>query len=234
MSMTGHCFNNYWTSTKTYDALKDYIVLNIDGLRDTIVRLLGGEKQKIDPAAFTNDMVMFQIQDDVLTLLVHLGYLTYHFDTKEVSIPNYEIFEQFVSTVKMTDRSEVIRSLKTSGELLAATISDDAEKVAEMIAQSHLENPSILKYNDENSLACVIAPAYYSARANYEIIRELPAGKGFAVLPLTRSSRSSIRTASASIPARCFWWASATMKIRGIPVVSRMSPYKAVQEGFTS
>lgn len=191
MSMTGHCFNNYWTSTETYNALKDYIVLNIDGLRDTIIRLLGGERQKIDSAAFTNDMVTFQTQDDVLTLLVHLGYLTYHFDTKEVSIPNYEIFEQFASTIKLTDWSEVIRSLKASDELLSATLCCDAEKVAWMVEAAHSENTSILKYNDENSLACVIALAYYSARANYEIIRELPAGKGFADLVFIPRSNCS-------------------------------------------
>lgn len=180
MSMTGHDYDNYWTSTETYEALKVYVEMDFDGLRDTIVRLLAGERQKIDTTTFTNDMVTFQTQDDVLTLLVHLGYLTYDFQTKCVSIPNYEISEQFASTIKTMDWSEVIKALKASDALLEATLRSDAEKVAELIAQSHQENTSILKYNDENSLACVISLAYYAARKDYIMHRELPTGRGFA------------------------------------------------------
>ncbi|MCI6561019.1 MAG: ATP-binding protein [Ruminococcus sp.] len=182
MSMTGHDFDNYWTSTETYEALKVYIQMNFDGLRDTVVRLLAGEKQVIDTTTFTNDMVTFNTKDDVLTLLVHLGYLTYNFDTKEVSIPNYEISEQFASTIKVMGWSEVANSLKISDELLKATLNGNEEKVAELIEKAHQDNTSILKYNDENSLSCVLSLAYYSARKSYTVERELPAGKGFADL----------------------------------------------------
>ena len=41
---------------------------------------------------------------------------------------------------------------------------------------------SILQYNNENSLACVISLAYYSAKKDYIIHREFPTGKGFADL----------------------------------------------------
>ncbi len=182
MSMTGEYFSNFWTSTETYTALQDYIGMNFDGLRDTIVRLLAGEKQKIDTTTFTNDMVSFKIQDDVLTLLVHLGYLTFDFGTKEVSVPNYEISEQFVSTIRVMNWSEVVKAVSISHELLKATLCCDENKTAELIYQSHSESTSILKYNDENSLACIISLAYYSAREYYEIIRELPAGEEFADL----------------------------------------------------
>lgn len=182
MSMTGHDFDNYWTSTETYEALKVYIQMNFDGLRDTVVRLLAGEKQVIDTTTFTNDMVTFNTKDDVLTLLVHLGYLTYNFDTKEVSIPNYEISEQFASTIKIMGWSEVANSLKISDELLKATLNGNEEKVAELIEKAYQDNTSILKYNDENSLSCVLSLAYYSARKSYTVERELPAGKGFADL----------------------------------------------------
>ena len=107
MSMTGGYFNNYWTSTETYEALKVYIEMNFDGLRDTIIRLLAGEKAMIDTTTFCNDMVTFHDKDDVLTLLLHLGYLTYDFFTKEVWIPNYEISQQFASTIKIMGWSEV-------------------------------------------------------------------------------------------------------------------------------
>mgnify|MGYP002527761332 FL=1 len=182
MSMTGGYFNNYWTSTETYEALRVYIEMNFDGLKDTIIELLAGQKAVIDTTTFSNDMVTFETKDDVLTLLVHLGYLTYDFYTKEVSIPNYEISEQFASTIKVMGWSEVANSLKLSDELLKSTLNCDAEKVAELIDKAHSDNTSILKYNDENSLSCVISLAYYSARKTYTIERELPAGKGFADL----------------------------------------------------
>lgn len=175
-------FNNYWTSTETYEALKIYIEMNFDGLKDTIIELLAGEKVVIDTTTFTNDMVTFITKDDVLTLLIHLGYLTYDFYTKEVSIPNYEISEQFASTIKVMGWSEVANSLKQSDELLKATLNCDEEKVANLIDKAHTDNTSILKYNDENSLSCVISLAYYSARKTYTIDRELPAGKGYADL----------------------------------------------------
>lgn len=175
-------YSNYWTSTETYEALKVYIQMNFDGLHDTVVRLLAGEKQVIDTTTFTNDMVTFNTKDDVLTLLVHLGYLTYNFETKEVSIPNYEISEQFASTIKVMGWSEVANSLKVSDELLKATLNCNEEKVAELIEQVHQDNTSVLKYNDENSIACVISLAYYTAQNKYIMHRELATGKGFADL----------------------------------------------------
>ena len=195
MSMTGHDYDNYWTSTETYEALKIYIEMNFDGLKDTIIELLAGHKSIIDTTTFSNDMVTFETKDDVLTLLVHLGYLTYDFYTKEVSIPNYEISEQFASTIKVMGWSEVANSLKVSDELLKATLDCNEEKVSEIIEQAHQDNSSILKYNDENSLSCVISIAYYSARKSYVMYRELPAGKGFAdlvFLPRKNNSNPAI------------------------------------------
>ena len=178
MSMTSHTFDNYWTSTETYEALKIYI--QSEDMRDTINKLISGEEIAIDTTTFVNDMVTFNSKDDVLTLLIHLGYLTYDFDTKRVSIPNYEITEQFISTVRIIGWSEISDSLMRSDELLKSTIACDGEKVAELIEQAHTENASILKYNDENSLACVVSLAYYSARRTYTMYREVPAGKGYA------------------------------------------------------
>lgn len=175
-------FNNYWTQTETYEALKVYIQSDEMGVQDIILKLIAGEKYEIDTATFSNDMVTFTSADDVLTLLVHLGYLTYDFDSKTISIPNHEVMEQFISTTKNLGWNEVVESLKVSQELLNATLAMNEEKVAELIEQAHQDNTSILKYNDENSLSCVVSIAYYSARKNYVMYREMPAGKGFADL----------------------------------------------------
>lgn len=181
-ALTRGAFRNYWTATENYEALEEFIFRNEDGLRDTVIKLLAGEKKKIDPSTFNNDMVTFNSQDDVLTLLVHLGYLTFDSETYEVAIPNYEVSEQFASMIRNKDWAEVSKSLKVSDELLQATLNCDAEKVAQLVSDSHSENTSILQYNDENSLACVLSIAYYSARKDYILHRELATGKGFADL----------------------------------------------------
>ena len=173
-------FSNYWTQTETYEALKIYIQSNEFGVQDVILKLLAGEKEKIDTTTFSNDMVTFATKDDVLTLLVHLGYLTYDAETKEIWIPNDEVMEQFISTVKVMGWGSVVTALATSEKLLQATLSGDEQTVAELIEQAHQANASILKYNDENALSCVISLAYYSAQKNYTLHREMPAGKGFA------------------------------------------------------
>ncbi len=181
MSMTGGYFSNYWTSTETYEALKVYIEMNFDGLREKIVRMIAGGSVKINPRKFQNDMTTFHSADDVLTLLVHLGYLTYDFDRESVHIPNSEVQQEFINSIEDGGWEPVMDSINQSEELLNATIAGDAQAVASAIEQVHQENTSILKYNDENSLACVISLAYYSARRKYRMIRELPTPSGNGV-----------------------------------------------------
>lgn len=182
MSMTGGYFNNYWTSTETYEALKVYIEMNFDGLKDKVTQLIAGEKIKINTGKFQNDMTTLRSTDDIFTLLVHLGYLTFDFYTNQVWIPNSEVAQEFINSIEDGGWEEVMQAIKVSDELLKATLNCDEEKVAELIDKAHSDNTSILKYNDENSLSCVISLAYYSARKTYTIERELPAGKGFADL----------------------------------------------------
>ena len=182
MSMTGHDYDNYWTSTETYEALKIYIEMNFDGLKDKVTQLIAGEKIEINPGKFQNDMTTLRSADDIFTLLVHLGYLTYDFYTKQVWIPNSEVAQEFINSIEDGGWEEVVKAIKSSDELLKATLNCDEEKVAELIDKAHSDNTSILKYNDENSLSCVISLAYYSARKTYTIERELPAGKGYADL----------------------------------------------------
>lgn len=182
MSMTGHDYDNYWTSTENYKALKIYIEMNFDGLKDKITQLISGEKIEINPGKFQNDMTSLRSADDVFTLLVHLGYLTYDFYTKQVWIPNSEVAQEFINSIEDGGWEEVMKAIKQSDALLKATLNCDEEKVAELVDKAHTDNTSILKYNDENSLSCVISLAYYSARKTYTIDRELPAGKGYANL----------------------------------------------------
>ena len=182
MSLLGHDFDSYWTKTETYEALKKYIQMDMYNLKELVTKLIAGSSVAINPDKFQNDMTTFASADDVLTLLVHLGYPTYDFDTRTVHIPNQEVQKEFINCIEDGGWEPVMDAIRKSEELLNATISGDEDTVARIIEHVHQENTSILAYNDENSLACVISLAYYSAKKNYVIYRELVGGKGFADL----------------------------------------------------
>ena len=176
--LSGVC-DNYWNQTETYEALKQYIRMNFDGLKDAVIQMLGGEGVHINIGTFSNDMTTFEGRDDVLTLLVHLGYLSYHWPDRSVSIPNKEVSQEYINAISTMDWHEVIDSVEASRKLLEALWETNEEAVAAGIDQAH-EEISILQYNDENALSCTINLAFYFAREYYTIIRELPSGKGFA------------------------------------------------------
>lgn len=181
-AMKRHKFGNYWTSTETYEALKFYIDINFDGLREAVVWLLGDRPVVVNTGRFKNDMKNLASKDDVLTLLIHLGYLAYDSDTKEVFIPNKEIAEEFLNAMDDEGWKEVMEDIKVSEKLLEDTLRGNEKSVADTLNKAHRDVSSILTYNNEANLAMAIRIAYYSARKDYQIIRELPAGIGFADL----------------------------------------------------
>lgn len=105
---------SYWTQTETYESLKIYIDMNEDGLKEAIVRMLGGASCPIDIGTFQNDMTNIKCKDDVLTLLVHLGYLAYDVNHKTVFIPNEEVRQEFLRAVTAGKHSEAANMLYTS------------------------------------------------------------------------------------------------------------------------
>lgn len=174
-------FRSYWTGTETYEALKIYIDQNFDGLREIIIELLSNLRCKVDPSTSQNDMTTLKTKDDVLTLLIHLGYLAFDEAKEEVFIPNQEIHMEFMRAIKVGGWDGLMQALEASEELLKSTWALDAKAVAESLDIIHNETASMLKYNDENSLTCTILMAYYSAKAYYlNPVMELPSGKGFA------------------------------------------------------
>lgn len=178
-SIADHNFLNYWSQTETFEALKEYIDLNFDGLKEDITAMMAGMKVDIDISSFQNDMTTFHSKDDVMTLLIHLGYLGYDSINQKVYIPNNEVNGTFITSVKNSNWNIVSTMLKNSKNLLEATWNLDAKKVAEYIQEAHYET-SILQYNDENALSYTISLAYIAAKEFYTIVRELPTGKGYA------------------------------------------------------
>lgn len=111
-------FQSYWTGTETYEALKVYIDMNFDGLKEAVIEMLGGKPCKINIRQFQNDMTTFKTKDDVITLLIHLGYLTYDKRKNMAWIPNREVSQEFLNAVDGAGWNGLIQALHSSEELL--------------------------------------------------------------------------------------------------------------------
>lgn len=176
-------FQSYWSQTGTYESILPFIDMNFDGLKTAIIKMISGESVEVEVSSFQNDMRTFEDMNDVLTLLIHLGYLAYNKTNQTAYIPNEEIRSEFLKATKKRKWNELIELQKKSEELLKATFDMDCEFVAYTIETFHSEYTSAIAYNDENSLSCVLSIAYLSAMQYYfKPIRELPTGRGFADL----------------------------------------------------
>ena len=181
-------FSSYWTQTETFEALKRYIDMDMDGLHGKVVELMGGQRVRVNTGTYVNDMTTFNSADDVLTLLVHLGYLGYDADTGEAFVPNREVMGEFVNSTSQGGWQEVARSIAASEDLLDALLAGDTDAVATGVERAHEDAASIIDYNNENALACTLRLAFFSAVRRYRLVREAPAGKGYAdllMIPLT-------------------------------------------------
>ena len=174
-------FKSYWTQTGTYESILPLINMDFDGLRSAIIDMLSGDAVKVIPYFFQNDMISFRDKDDVLTLLIHLGYLAYNQKRSQAFIPNEEIRFEFAMATKVNKWSELISFQKESRALLNAVLDYDTEAVSEMLEKIHNQYTSVIEYNDENSLSSVLTIAFLSTLDYYfKPVRELPTGRGFA------------------------------------------------------
>ena len=179
-AMTDHSLESYWKNTSAFGTVNKFITMNFDGLKEDVVRMLAGEKVYVDTETFQNDLSVIDSKDDSLTALIHLGYLGYNCDDSTAYIPNYEVANAFHSAMKRNSWNDIAKLYQTCNDIINATIRCDTDKVADYIEIAHETYTSVLKYNDENALSCVITMAYFTAPAYYNVIRELPSGKGFA------------------------------------------------------
>ena len=179
-AMTDHSLESYWKNTSAFGTINNYIQLNFDGLKEDIMKVLEGGKVSVITGTFQNDLSIINSKDEALTALIHLGYLAFDAERSTVFIPNYEVKAAYQAALATGAWHTIAKIISKCDELLWATIDKDQEHAAELIELAHETYTSILKYNDENSLSCVITMAYFTAPAYYNIYRELPGGKGFA------------------------------------------------------
>ena len=173
-------FDSYWTETSAAEGLMEYISHDYNGLTKTIAELIAGIDVKVSVTGFANDLTTFRGKDDVLTLMIHLGYLAYDSVNKTVRIPNEEIKLEFQKAVKEVKHTATLERLRASEQLFLDTIEGNETAVAEQIEKIHMEETSPIHYNKEDSLRSVIKLAYYTYRDNYVQWEELPAGAGYA------------------------------------------------------
>lgn len=128
------------------------ISLDYDGLAKTVAELVGGIGVKIDTKGFANDLVTFRNRDDVLTLLIHLGYLVYDEETQSVHIPNEEIRREFARTIREVRHGETIRRVQESDQLIFDTVHGNADAVAAQIEKIHAEETAPLFYHNEQAV----------------------------------------------------------------------------------
>ena len=174
-------FQSYWSNTGSYEVILPLIDMDFDGLRSAVIEMLSGSAVEVDAASFRNDIVSFSNKDDVLTYLIHLGYLGFDQKNQTAFIPNEEIRQEFAKATRRKKWNELLKFQQESAALLDATLDMDEDAVAEGIVRIHMEYVSMIQYNNENSLSSVLTIAYLSAMQYYfKPIRELPTGRGFA------------------------------------------------------
>jgi hypothetical protein len=172
-------FDSYWSQSSAADNLLDFIRRDVAGLRQTIAELMGGVEVEIDPARYNNDLT-YDTRDAALTMLVHLGYLSYNQERRTVRIPNEELRLEFARTIRDDKNPETMRRVRESDQLIMDTIHGDEAAVAAQIKKVHRETTNPLNANNENALRAVIQVAYFAYKDYYLKLEELPTGRGYA------------------------------------------------------
>ena len=174
-------FQSYWSQTGTYEVVVPLINMDFDGLKQAIIEMVSGSTVEVDTGTFQNDTVSFSSRDDVITYLIHLGYLAYDQRKQCAFIPNEGIRQELLAAAKKTKWNELQEFEYQSEQLLEATLDREETLVADYIEQIHMEYASAIQYHNENSLSSVLTIAYLSAMKYYfKPIRELPTGRGFS------------------------------------------------------
>lgn len=169
---------SYWTNTGPMDEIIYYINNNVGAVKDDVVSMVCGISVEIKLKGYGAERLSLNTRDEILSAMTIYGFLSYHDETLE--IPNKELRMKFDYALEDKSMDEVSKLVLKSNEMLKATIKKDTNTMEKLIEEAHNINIPVIKYNDENSLACIITLVYLSARSKYKIVREMPAGIGFA------------------------------------------------------
>ena len=93
-------FRSYWSETGSYEVVVPLIGMDFDGLKSAIIEMLSGMSVEVDVSTFKNDPANIQSKDEVITYLIHLGYLGYNEENSTAFVPNEEIRQELSNAVK--------------------------------------------------------------------------------------------------------------------------------------
>lgn len=173
----GYC-ESYWTNTGAMDEVGHYLKYNVMDVREDVIKMVSGEEiDMIIDEEFRAGQDDPKTKEEIYSAMIVLGFLSYY--DGYLKIPNKELMHEFEKALKDESFGYVSEIIKNSREMLKATVSEDCEKLVDILHDIHNSEIPILQYNDENSLACVVTLAYLSARDTYRIEREEKSGKGY-------------------------------------------------------
>lgn len=177
-----HC-DNYWAQSEAFESLRRYIDYDFNGVKETLEHLIVGEPVRINVLSFGNDLNNVSDNEELFTLLIHLGYLCYDRNERTAVLPNQEIREEFVEALRGSkSHKELSELVRHSDKLLEALWMMDEETVATGVEYIHNHKVAPNFYNNEQSLRSVVRTAFLGAIDHYIEIQELPSGKGCADL----------------------------------------------------
>ncbi|MGM9978520.1 MAG: AAA family ATPase [Clostridium sp.] len=174
----GYC-ENYWTSTGAMDEVLFYLKYNIADVKNDVIEMVAGNFIDITiDEEYRAGQREPRTKEEIYSAMIIYGFLSYY--EGRIKIPNKELMKEFEKALKDESFGDVMQMVKKSETTLKATLKEDSETVSKVIDEIHNSEIPILKYNDENSLSCVITLAYLYARNYYRIEREEKTGKGYA------------------------------------------------------
>ena len=188
-AMTYGQYGSYWTQTDSFESLLDYINADLDGIYDDVMCMIGGGRVDVDTGSYDNSFTVPKCKDDCFTLLTHIGYLAYDAEASQVFIPNEEVRMAFRAALKQCSWPDAIKPYQRSRKFIQSILAEDNTTVARMVEETHQNMTSVLMYNNENALSCVISVLCFFAENQYKVIREFPTGKGFADIVLLPKKR---------------------------------------------
>ncbi|MBO5864411.1 MAG: PD-(D/E)XK nuclease domain-containing protein, partial [Paludibacteraceae bacterium] len=176
---------SYWSATGSFEALKDYIMMDFKGIKQDVIDMISGQSVPVNVTKFQNTLQSITNKDNAFTYLIHLGYLSYNYEEQTCRIPNEEVRLEWVNAIDDEENyAPIMELIKTSKKLLDATIEGNEEAVARALDAAHAEVTNPLTYNDEHCFQSAICLAYFYANTRYTLFKELPTGKGYADLVL--------------------------------------------------
>ncbi len=178
LALTRNKLTDYWAKGGEYDELREYVLNDIDGVREAIMMLVADEAIEADVSEYASTETELKFRDEILSTMVVYGYLNY--SDGYVRIPNKELELEFDRIMRTEPRYSYMRELeKESERILRATYACDEETVGKVLAIVHATESPLKAYNNEAELSGSVKLAYIAARNKYDIRREDQAGIGY-------------------------------------------------------